>query len=109
MAITESWEFQRNLSTAQATPIVGPLLVSPIKAVVSVAQLVVGAVGSIFFGLLAAISLNDKLGELAFKSLCHTGMGLLGLLYSASNFVSLGLVGYRIENLGASRQSRHSW
>lgn len=99
MTISESWEFQRTLSAAQATPIVGPLLVSPVKAVVSIAQLIVGTVGSIFFGFLAALTFNDRLGELAFKSLCHTGMGFLGLLYSASNFLSLGIIGHNIENM----------
>ncbi len=99
MAISESWEFQRTLSVAQATPIMGPLLVSPVKAVVSIAQLIVGVVGSIFFGFFAALTFNDRLGELAFKSLCHAGMGFLGLLYSVSNFVSLGIIGYNIENM----------
>lgn len=91
------WSVQRSLSKAQATPIVGPLLVSPIKALVSVAELIVGIAGSILFGTLAVLTFNDYLGGKAVESLGHAGLGLLSLMYSISNILSLGLVGYRFE------------
>ena len=97
--ISASWEVQRALSSAQATPIVGPLLVSPVKAVFSTAQLVAGVAGTILFGTLALLTFHPDLASLATKSIAHVGMGALGLMYSVSNFISLGIVSYRLENL----------
>lgn len=90
---------QRNLSQAQATPIVGPLVVSPVKGVVSLAQIIVGIAGTILFGTLALLSWNDTMFKYAAKSLGHVGIGFTGFVYSISNFISLGLVGYRIERM----------
>lgn len=97
MTISQSWEFQRCLSRAQAIPAVGFLLVSPVKALVSLVQLIVGIAGSILFGVLLAITLNPCIFRITMTSLGYSAMGLFDFLYSVSNFVSFGLVAYRVE------------
>ena len=101
MSVSGCYSVQRSLSTGQAIPVVGPLVVSPIKAVFSVAQLIAGIAGSILFGTLAIVSnFTRPLDEIAFKSLQHAGLGLIGLMYSVSNMLSLGIVAYRFEVAG---------
>ncbi len=99
MAVGTMYNIQRSLSEAQAFPVVGPLVVSPIKAVVSVAHLIVGLAGSILFGTFAILSGNKTLSKMAFKSFAHTGLGLVGLAYSVGNFLTLGILAYKIEIL----------
>lgn len=97
--VNTMFEVQRQLSEWQATPVVGPLVVSPIKAVVSLAETIVGVVGTIFFGFLSALTglTSDDLIGYTFKSMGHVGLGLAGLAYSIANFATLGIVGYSIE------------
>lgn len=92
---------QRYLSRAQATPVIGPLLVSPVKAVVSTAQLIAGLVATIFLGTLSMLTFNDFLAAKTLQALGHAGLGFTGLAYSVSNFISLGIVGYRFESMAA--------
>ncbi len=97
MYLESMTQFQRTLSRAQATPLFGPLFISPCKAMISIAQIVVGVAGSIFFGSMAAISAFNFGGEYALKSFGHVTLGALSLLYSISNMLTLGLVGHALE------------
>lgn len=99
MAFSETWGVQRNLSTAQAFPILGPIFVSPVKALVSVVQLIVGTVAAIIFGSMTIVSSNRIFNQKAFKSSEHAEMGLYGFIYSVSNFMTLGIVGLKIEQM----------
>lgn len=103
MSISGSWEIQRSLSKLQAIPVIGSTLVSPVKAVVSLAETVAGIAGAIIFGTLAVVTSSPYCAEKCIKSVAHIGLGLLGFMYSVSNFISLGIVGYTVENLGQPR------
>jgi hypothetical protein len=92
---------QRTLSKAQAIPVVGFLLASPVKALFSTLEFIVGIAATIFFGTGAVLILNDKLAGYAWKALQHAGLGLTGICYSIGNVLSLGLLGYRIESIVA--------
>ncbi len=97
MTLSGSWEIQRSLSRLQAIPVLGSTLVSPIKAVVSLAETVAGIAGAILFGTIAVITDDkDSVGRCV-ESLGHIGLGLLGFMYSVSNFFTLGAVGYTVE------------
>jgi len=99
-------EVQRQLSKAQAFPVAGPIIASPVKAVISLAEIVGGLASTIIFGVLATLFLmvfaETPCGfcvEMACDSLAHLGLGILSFGYSVANMCTLGLVGYRIEYL----------
>lgn len=89
---------QRALSRGQATLIVGPLLVSPVKACVSVAQI---AMGLFFMVVCAAACIAFRspcLGFSAATGFAHAAMGTTSLIYSLANILSFGGIGYSVEN-----------
>ncbi len=91
---------QKSLNNAQATPIVGPLFASPLKAVVSIAQLIDGLVTTIFFTALTMLMLPSDSFQ-AFSTLAaiqNTSTGFSNLFFSVVNFMSLGIVGYKLQN-----------
>lgn len=96
-ALECTWEIQRNLSRFQAVPVVGPLIFSPLKAVVSLVQLVVGFVIAILALAIGMICCSDKSLEVGIKAFAQSGMGLLGLAYSIANMLTLGIVAFCIE------------
>lgn len=87
------------LSKYQTTPLVGPFIGSPIKALLSTAELISGVAFSIIFGTLFMLTGSTTLGTWTMNMGDHTDLGVRGLIYSLVNFVSLGWVGYRIEKL----------
>lgn len=91
------YEIQRTLSKAQSTPIVGPLFVSPVKALVGLAQFVTGFALTIINGSLASVFNNRTIDENFKSSLMHTGVGLASLGYSLVNMITLGMFGHSIE------------
>jgi hypothetical protein len=97
-------EAQRDLSRSQAIPLVGPLFISPIKAVVSVAQTIAAVAVIIFVGMLAIIFENKKAIEVTLIAMAHASLGQLSFCYSIANMWTLGLVGYKVEKLFAPQQ-----
>lgn len=97
MTVTAMYDVQRSLSTSQNIPIVGPLIASPIKAVISTAQLISAIAATVFLGSLAVVTWDETLRILTFEAIAHCGLGLIGLIYSLSNIITLGIVAYKIE------------
>jgi len=101
--------FQSALSTAQAVPVLGPVFVSPCKAVVSLAQIIAGFAGGVIFGALTVVSFgSDWCAGKTFQSIGHVSMGFLALGYSFMNILTLGIAGYHIEifRAGVLREAR---
>lgn len=92
---------QRGLSLGQAVPVVGPLIVSPVKFCVSAIQcgiaLPVGIVAAVAAGVFCCNC--QPLTEFALASLVHAGMGGVGMTYSVVNILSLGILGFKLEGL----------
>jgi len=96
-------EIQARLSTAQSFPIIGPLLISPVKALVSTIQFVAGiALGSLV-GVFGALNNSRSDIKDAFELLDMGGSGLQHLAFSIANMLTLGLIG--IYYLGSHRSS----
>lgn len=96
---------QRQLSDYQVVPIVGPLLVSPAKLLVSLAQFVAGAVKEILFGTLTTVAEIFGFDSLAkrFDQICHDGAkdscgGIKNFLSAGFNVFTLGVFGQAFEN-----------
>ncbi len=92
---------QNCLSRFQATPLIGPFIGSPLKALLSAAELVTALALSVIFGALFTVTGNKTLGDWTMSMNRHVGLGITGLIYSVVNFLSLGLIGHRVENLNA--------
>ena len=93
------FSLQRFLSTAQTIPVIG-LVASAAKATVGVIELVAGIIlGSLstFFG---TLFLSEPLLRCAVKSIEIAGHGAISTAYAVGNFVSLGILGWCLENLG---------
>lgn len=99
LTIKIAWDVQNALSEAQTNPIGGPFLISPIKAVLSLAELIAGFAIFVLFGTLTIVAHNKILGAITAEAALHTGLGLIHFAYSLSNIISLGVVGCFIEDL----------
>ncbi len=87
---------QRSLSTAQAIPVFG-IAVSPVKAAVSIVQIIVGLAGTIIFGVGVLLTNREAFG---FGTVISFGISLAGatsLVYSIGNILTLGILGYKLE------------
>lgn len=102
------FRFQSTLSEAQAIPVLGPILVSPCKALVSLAQIVVGIASGVLFGSLTVITWSDWCAEKTLQSITHVGMGFMAFGYSLVNIFTLGIAAYQIEGAraGSGQMSR---
>lgn len=108
------YSIQNALSCAQAKPVIGPLFVSPVKALAGVAHTVaclalsffLGAASNLFLNL-GILSSNDNnrekwfgkarlLEEKSDAAIACAGYGLGSVAYSFANMATLGIVGYRI-------------
>jgi hypothetical protein len=96
---------QKKLSIAQATPIAGPILASPVKAVVSVAQVIISVAGAI---LLSPLALTQDVQTLHLMTRCfdYTKAGACSFVYAASNMLSLGMVGNKVQSGGESKSPK---
>ncbi|HEV8051012.1 MAG TPA: hypothetical protein VGP47_00845 [Parachlamydiaceae bacterium] len=97
-------DIQRSLSSLQAIPVIGPLVFSPIKMGVSVAEMISGFAIGIIFGIGATVSnsigansLCNELGIISLRGFGHALTGFASLFYGASNLATLGLVGGCLE------------
>lgn len=100
---------QRFLSKAQAIPLVGPLLFSPIKLLVSILvftfslgtyTIVAGPILAIYllFGITKSFFLDGILDKVLKGCSFYFMIGGIGMIYSLSNFATLGILGYMIES-----------
>lgn len=85
---------QNSLDRAQTIPVVGPLFVSPVLMLVSMAQTIIGLVASIFCSLGVILSCCYAFNDAALISSMHAGLGFQGLGKSFTNMLTLGIVGY---------------
>lgn len=97
------FNIQRNLSKAQAFPVIG-LPVSAVKLVVSVAEVVSGiaiacfaSLGLFLSGLSGSQSTFDWSAETTMLSLWHVFWGSVGAGYSIANISTLGMFGFGVE------------
>lgn len=85
---------QNGLLRAQAVPVVGPFVVSPVKLSISLVQMIMGLVGTIFFGMLTFVFCCSNCCALKAKaSFNHIQMGGKGFMHSLLNILSLGCLG----------------
>ena len=95
---------QRQLSDYQVTPFVGPLVVSPAKLLLSLAQLVYGAAKEIFFGTLTTVAEICEFDSLAKRcdQLCYEGVkvrrnGFRNFISAGYNIITFGQYGQDFE------------
>lgn len=105
MTALDMMSIQRDLSQSQSIPVVGPICISPIKAVVSIAQIIAGLAGTILFGPIAYFTHNNELALLSVHSFLYLGTGIIGLLYSVTNMLTLGILGLSIERKMEDRRT----
>jgi len=104
---------QYELSNYQLAFIVGPVVVSPIKGMVSIAQAVHGAAGELFFGILSATAdllCMEKLSR-DFDVIAHSFArvrcnGTNHLLSAIYNIFTFGVDGHRFEEFLGLRYRR---
>ncbi|MBA3603676.1 MAG: hypothetical protein H0W50_08560 [Parachlamydiaceae bacterium] len=89
---------QQYLSQSQAIPVIGPLLVSPLKAVISAVQFVAGSALALISATFGSFFRSPSTMKFAATSGLHAGLGLLSLCYSLANIVSLGILGFYLEH-----------
>lgn len=101
--VTAVVSFHEKLNRMQGIPIAGPFIVSPLKGLVSVAQIIVGLVGSIL-GLVGgyvfgALKMTDRAFfcmPMFIRSQEHLHIGLCQLANSIINGGTLGLFAHHI-------------
>lgn len=98
------WVIQRSLSKAQAHFYAG-IAVSPIKALLSTVETILGLVVGVFFAAttLALFFAQKKdlgihLMQYGHAGFSHASLGTHALAYSLLNFVSMGLMGHYAED-----------
>jgi len=94
---------QSALSFLQGVPVVGPVVVSPVKAVFSIAQMITGLIIGIFAGMAATGSASLGLNNLARPLAVTAGVGFLSatkgyfsLMYACLNIATLGILGLTV-------------
>ena len=97
--------FQRFLGEAQAFPILGPAIASPVKAGVGLVEVVGGIAGAVIFGSCATVvgfcgGSNEWLSNRTIESGLYVGMGAASTVYGLSNMITLGITGYVVEKRG---------
>lgn len=92
---------QGRLRNWQAYPIIGPVIFSPIKAIISLVQLVLGMLVYIFAKLAASLccskccaGLKNKIQHVVNQAHHNMVIGLGELYYSLTNMATIGIVGY---------------
>lgn len=87
---------QDRLSIAQAVPIVGPIIGSPIKFAVSKAEIITGIALAVF-SVFAAILDTQTAKNMFTEGGKMIGEGFLHMGYAAANFCTAGILGLIIE------------
>ncbi len=89
--------YQKKLSQAQAVPLIGPLLVSPVKAVVSLEQIIGGVAMTAILGSVGVITQNNWFIDKAVEGFDHVGQGVCSYSYAVINVCTFGIAGAVIE------------
>lgn len=108
---------QTNLSRLQAIPVVGPVVFSPAKAVLSTAQMVAGlAVGILFgaaattCGILGLHPFAAGAGIISLHGFASSISGFGSLFYACANIATLGVLGLTCElNRRCHPLPHHGW
>lgn len=87
------WDVQREMSRAQTISVIGPLFVSPVKAMVSVAQIVGGLAMTILLGSAAVITRDYWFVLKSVESMAHVAEGAFGFSYAMINLCTFGVAG----------------
>lgn len=90
-------QLQRALSIAQAVPFFGPLIVSDIKAMVSVAQVVIGVSLTVFGFCKNFYKPSLEAERIKIEGMHNLYQGCGSLLYSVVNKATVGLAGFVVE------------
>jgi hypothetical protein len=96
-------KIQSKLSEYQLTKIAGPLIVSPVKAILSIAQTITGIAIEVIFGVLASVAdIFSKELSVFFDDLCHKGVsirnkGFKNFLSAGYNLITFGTHEYWFE------------
>ncbi len=98
-------DLQKSSSQMQAIPVLGPLVGSPLKAVISIAQLTTALALKCFSTMCLFNNRSPyfatRYQEMSFKANDQIKEASCHLLYSAVNILSLGIASYYIENAAA--------
>lgn len=103
---------QNKLSHLQAIPVAGPLIFSPVKTLISTAQIVAGLGAGILFGATATTTLLafgpnkvwKRLFEASFEGFWLSTKGFGSLCYACGNMATLGLLGMSVRQITPSDQ-----
>lgn len=95
-----AWNLQRVLSKAQAIPLIGFVVASPVKLLVSTIEFLAGSIFATIALTFGIIIDSDFLLEFAFTSGAHALLGLGAGLYSFGNMISFGILGLTFETTG---------
>lgn len=97
-------EIQSQLSAKQLDGISGPLIISPVKAIISLVQTIVGIGTEVFFGVMASVTdfsclkdLSQLCDELSNKGASIRTKGGKNFLSAGYNLVTFGKHGYWLE------------
>ena len=90
---------QNTLSEFQSIPIVGTFVGSPIKALVSTIEIIMGIAAAILFGPIYTLTNSTTCRDIALVAGFHTIMGMGHLLYSVANFATLGTLQTMLRNV----------
>lgn len=107
---------QKKLSDLQTIPVAGPFVVSPVKIVVSVAQMVAGLTSGIFFGMLATSAsihgirmIPKSFSETSMHGFLESALGFGSLLYASANMATLGILGRFVVEITQERKDSIFW
>ncbi len=100
-SIQTMFDFQRNLSRLQAIPVMGFVVVSPVKAVFGIAQMVLGVALVIIgcVGHLLTLGQTDCIPKLIDISAQHVLIGGFATGYAIANITTFGLLSILIEGV----------
>lgn len=87
---------QKELSRAQAIPILGPLVSVP-KMLVSIVEIFGGVYGGAFFATASLLTFEPWCQEKTVECIFHARDGLIGFFYSILNMNTIGVAAYVIE------------
>ena len=97
---------QSGLSKLQTLPIIGPIVFSPAKIMVSVAQMIAGFATGIIAGVIATTldrlglhnrNLTNESYSIAFNGFKGAVFGFVSVFYACGNMATLGMLGQFVE------------
>ena len=102
-AICTLYEVEECLSKAQGTPVLGPVLVSPVKATLGAVSIVCGIALAILGAFPGFICQSEFFKRVSAGGVAIFISGIRSLTYSLSNMLTLGILAYKWEWLEAPK------